>query len=286
MSTPVLLEAEALHQQLNAPKLLILDLSSEDNYLAGHIPGAVHFPPSWLLRGEGDVPNYVPTESQLSERLSSLGLAPDTWVVAYDDQMGPWAGRLMWTLHLLGHKQVSVLNGHLPAWKAAGYELEQKPNGRESSLFTATFHEPIRTTRDMLLEHDHLTVWDARAFEEYTGEKAVNVKQAGHIPGAIWLEWTELLESKELPRLKPEAELKTLLESRGLSQDKTIVTHCQTHRRSGLTYLAARSLGYPHIHCYDGSWFEWGNHPDSPVVKGPHPHNGTTDASAPLASGD
>ncbi|MBT3897162.1 MAG: sulfurtransferase, partial [Gammaproteobacteria bacterium] len=46
--------------------------------------------------------------------------------------------------------------------------------------------------------------------------------------------------------------------------DKKIITHCQTHHRSGLTYLIGKSLGYD-IKAYPGSWSEWGNHPDTPV---------------------
>ncbi|PPC74426.1 thiosulfate sulfurtransferase [Pokkaliibacter plantistimulans] len=266
MSCPVLIEAEALHRQLHAPQLLILDLSSAENYQRGHIPRAIHFPATLLLRGEGPVPNYVASEAQLSERLSAVGMTPDTWVVAYDDQMGPWAGRLLWTLHLLGHRQVSVLNGQLPAWVTAGFDLEQDSHHREATLYTATYVEPVRTTLQDLLNHQHLTVWDARTREEFTGEKVVNASKGGHIPGAIWLEWTDLLQDQQLPRLKPAEELHSLLADRGLTPDKTIVTHCQTHRRSGLTYLAAKALGYPHVHCYDGSWFEWGNHPDTPVI--------------------
>ncbi|MHA5861605.1 rhodanese-like domain-containing protein, partial [Pseudomonas aeruginosa] len=47
--------------------------------------------------------------------------------------------------------------------------------------------------------------------------------------------------------------------------DKEVITHCQTHHRSGFTYLVAKALGYPRVKGYAGSWSEWGNHPDTPV---------------------
>jgi thiosulfate/3-mercaptopyruvate sulfurtransferase len=81
------------------------------------------------------------------------------------------------------------------------------------------------------------------------------------------LEWTDCLISTEDTRLKPAAELKALLESKGITPEKSVITHCQTHRRSGLTYLIAKYLGFNDIRCYDGSWFEWGNLPDTPVEK-------------------
>ncbi len=58
-----------------------------------------------------------------------------------------------------------------------------------------------------------------------------------------------------------------VLQSLGITPDKEIITHCQTHRRSGFTYLAAKALGYPRLKAYAGSWAEWGNHPGTPVER-------------------
>ncbi|MGA5989262.1 rhodanese-like domain-containing protein, partial [Escherichia coli] len=41
-------------------------------------------------------------------------------VVAYDDEGGAWAGRLLWNLHCLGFEQTSLLNGGIHGWLAAG----------------------------------------------------------------------------------------------------------------------------------------------------------------------
>ena len=57
----------------------------------------------------------------------------------------------------------------------------------------------------------------------------------------------------------------SILEQLGISKDKEVITHCQTHHRSGFTYLVAKALGYPRVKGYAGSWGEWGNHPDTPV---------------------
>jgi thiosulfate/3-mercaptopyruvate sulfurtransferase len=50
----------------------------------------------------------------------------------------------------------------------------------------------------------------------------------------------------------------------GINPGNEIITHCQTHHRSGLTYLAAKALGYK-VKGYHGSWGEWGNLYDTPV---------------------
>ena len=62
-----------------------------------------------------------------------------------------------------------------------------------------------------------------------------------------------------------EGQLSAILKDLGITPDKEVITHCQTHHRSGFTYLVAKSLGYPRVKGYAGSWGEWGNHPDTPV---------------------
>lgn len=267
---PLITDAATLQQVLQLPDLLIVDLSSAENYQRGHIPGAVHLDPKRLLHGGSDIPNKVPSAAQLSALFSELGLRPNLQVVAYDDQMGPWAGRLIWTLHLVGHQLATFLDGQLPAWIAAGGELETTGNTPSPTQFEATLDPSLIADKPYLLERigtPELQIWDARSPAEYRGDKLINVAKGGHIPGARNLEWTDTLISQDDWRLKPRSELATLLAQQGWSPEQELITHCQTHRRSGLTYIVARALGYPRVRCYDGSWFEWGNDPATPVER-------------------
>ncbi|VFT35679.1 thiosulfate sulfurtransferase [Pseudomonas aeruginosa] len=68
-----------------------------------------------------------------------------------------------------------------------------------------------------------------------------------------------------LAALRIRADIAEVLEDLGITPDKEVITHCQTHHRSGFTYLVAKALGYPRVKGYAGSWSEWGNHPDTPV---------------------
>ncbi|MNC70444.1 Thiosulfate sulfurtransferase [compost metagenome] len=87
--------------------------------------------------------------------------------------------------------------------------------------------------------------------------------RGGHIPGAVNLEWTDCQDRDRALRLRED--LREMLAAHGITPEREIVTHCQTHRRSGFTYMAMRALGYPNLKAYAGSWSEWGNHPDTPV---------------------
>ena len=85
------------------------------------------------------------------------------------------------------------------------------------------------------------------------------------MPGAINIDWLELIDRANDTRLIDLEELQSRLDSLGLSKDKDIVTHCQTHHRSSLSWLAMKILGYPSVKGYDGSWSEWGNREDTPI---------------------
>lgn len=264
MSLPLLLEPADLQAHLTADKLLIVDLCSEDNYLAGHIPGAVHVPPKSMLAGAPPAPGRIADTDKLEALFERLGLTPDTHVVVYDDEGGGWAGRFIWTLDAIGHRQYSYLNGGILAWRSAG--LAQSTSTEEPQPVP----QSLTIDRDVVIEMEDIlpqlnqsgfAIWDARSPEEYRGEKVL-AQKGGHMPGAINCEWTSLMDPARDLRIRDDA-LQTL-NTLGLNDSQTIVTHCQTHHRSGFTYLVGKLFGF-NIRGYHGSWSEWGNHPDTPV---------------------
>ncbi len=268
-SLPLLLEAEQLQELLKTDRddLLILDTSGSANYLRHHVPGAIHIEPKALQCGVAPTPGKLPSLEQLSTLFSQVGLTADKHVICYDDEGGGWAGRLIWTLDVMGHKHYSYLNGGLATWVNEGYPIETGHNTPTSSDYAVTIDRgPIAETEDILsnLNNDKVAIWDARAAEEYNGTKVV-AKRSGHIPGAINIDWLELMDRDRNLRLIDLDQLQQRLNELGLNKDKQIITHCQTHHRSGLSYLAMKILGYLDIKGYHGSWSEWGNRDDTPI---------------------
>jgi len=269
---PLLLEAAQLdnfltEQSDNSQQLLILHCSSHENYCRHHIPGAIHVAPQSLQIGTAPAPGKIPAEEQLRSLFSGVGLRPEHHVVVCDDEGGGWAGRLIWTLDVLGHNHSSYLDGGIVSWVSEGYPVETQPNIATPSDFQATIDPtPIAEIADIVprLGHADFAVWDARSPQEYAGSKAL-AKRNGHIPGAINIDWLELIDRQRNMRLVDLQQLQQRLDTLGLSADKTIVTHCHSHHRSGLSYLAMKILGYPNIKGYHGSWSEWGNRDDTPI---------------------
>jgi thiosulfate/3-mercaptopyruvate sulfurtransferase len=265
---PLLVEADVLQTHLGEKKLLIVDLGKADLYARGHIPGAVFLDYNRIIRTEKPLGGLLPDEEQLSEVLSELGLTPQTHVVAYDDEGGGKAARLLWTLEVLGHRHYSLLNGGLHAWANEGHPLNQEQEQHAPSHYQARLCEECEavTDREFILDHledPKVALLDARSPAEYSGEK-VHAARGGHIPGAVNIEWTEMMDQGHNQRLKAIAELRNLLEDKGITPDKTVVAYCQTHHRSAHTWFVLKYLDYT-ARGYVGSWSDWGNQPDTPI---------------------
>ncbi|WP_043530752.1 sulfurtransferase [Litchfieldella xinjiangensis] len=266
---PFIVEPEQLAAHIDDPHVMIIDVPlKSESYNEGHVPGALFLDHRRLMKGSGEVPNDVPDEAALSSLFSELGLTRDTHVVAYDDEGGGWAGRLLWTLELIGHTRISYLNGGIHAWRAAGLEVSTQHHTSQPSDYEAEYLKPeAMIDREELLQRldeRNVAIWDARSRAEYDGEKGQN-RHLGHIPGAVNMTWTDAMDSDM--RIRDFAELITELEALGLTPDMEVVTHCQSHHRSGFTWLVGKALGFDKIRAYPGSWQEWGNRDDTPIEK-------------------
>ncbi len=263
---PLIISTEDLADLLPDHSVMLVAVCSRQVFDSYHIPGSVLIEPAELVSGEKPAVGKIPGEQRLSALFSRIGLSSSMHVVAYDDEGGGWAGRLIWTLEMIGHHKASYLDGGLIAWMKAGLPVTDAPTARSPSDYSASIdHQQIVTleeVRQQIGEADSI-VWDARASEEYEGRK-VTAQRNGHIPNAVNLDWLDLMDRENDLRLKPLADIAARLDSLGITKDKKVITHCQTHHRSGLSWLVGRALGLS-IRAYDGSWSEWGNQADTPI---------------------
>lgn len=261
---PLVIEPADLASRLDAPQLILVGLTSAARYAQGHIPGARFVAPARTQLG-GPAPGLLPAKADLEALFGELGHNPDAVYVVYDDEGGGWAGRFIWLLDVIGHGNYHYVDGGLHAWLADDLPLSQDVPAPAGGPLPLTLHDEPTATREYLqsrLGAADLAVWDARNPSEYSGQKVLAAK-AGHVPGAVNFEWTAGMDPARALRIR--TDMPQILEDLGITKDKEVITHCQTHHRSGFTYLVAKALGYPRVKGYAGSWSEWGNHPDTPV---------------------
>ena len=226
--TPDLLVSVAwLSDHLEDSGLTIVDARSGDDYAAGHIPGAVVLPDR-AFRSTYDIPDLC-TADEFAATAGALGISPDDTVICYD-AAGPMAARAWWAFARYGHADVRFLNGGIRQWQAAGHAVStDTPAIRPTAYAVATPHDDLHCSLPQAVDaatHGGVLLWDVRTTAEYTGAAARNnpPDRAGHLPGAIHLEWTALVD-RDTGLFKPADQMREILDAAGIAPDAAVVAY-------------------------------------------------------------
>ena len=267
----LVLPPEALDAARARDGVVLVDVGSPESYVKQHLPGAVFLEYAWIVDRDPPRMGLLPPPEQLARVLGALGITPETHVIAYDDEGGGRAARLLWTLDVIGHRRFSLLDGGLQAWAGEGRPLETAIHVPRPAHYPvpAVSGQGMATREEILarLGDPGQVLLDARSEAEYTGRKVL-AQRGGHIPGAVHYEWTRAMDRQRHLRLRPAEALRDELAALGVTPDREVVTYCQTHHRSALSYIVLKWLGFPRVKGYAGSWSDWGNAADTPVETG------------------
>jgi thiosulfate/3-mercaptopyruvate sulfurtransferase len=216
-----------------------------------------------------DLPHMLPGAGQFGVEVGALGIGDGDTVVAYDSLGLYSAPRVWWTFRLFGAKNVYILDGGLPQWKAEGRPIEIGDTQRPPKKFNAEMNvNAVAMTDDvrMALADEHTQVVDARSPERFSG-KAPEPRpdlRSGHMPGAFNLPYGRLIENG---RLISRERITAAFKDAGVDLDKPIITSCGSGVTAAILTFALEALGKDAKRLYDGSWAEWASRPDLPIAR-------------------
>src|SRR3954471_9644679 len=277
-----LVSTDWLSARLDDPKLRIIDASYKmpgvlplpsDDYLRGHIPGAVFFDVGAIADPNDARPHMYPDAEQFARDVSALGISSDDTVVAYDS--GAWvaAPRAWWMFLSFGHRNVKVLDGGLKKWEAEGRPTHSGKAAPKPGKFQAKLDPDFVRSKQQLVGNLHThaeQLIDARPrarFEGTVAEPRPGLR-GGHIPGSRNIPYAELFDAKT-GAMKPLDDLRQIFSGAGVDMTRPIVTTCGSGVSAAVLTLALYRLGVRGTPLYDGSWSEWGLPEGPPVATGP-----------------
>ena len=222
----LLVDAAWVDAHKNDPNVVIVDCEVDAAYARGHIPGAVLVPDNY----EKDPDSgrlFLMNPEQFKAMSEGLGIGDETLVIAYDHSRSLTAARLWWALNTYGHTNVKILNGGWRAWIANGGAVGFGRAEIKSVTFTPKYDDSKLVKVDELKEACEVggsVIWDVRSDGEWDGSMSRGNKRVGHVPGAVHVEWFNLMDS-DTNEFKPAAEIRRILTEHGITPDKNVYTY-------------------------------------------------------------
>ena len=266
-----------LHSRLGDSALVILDATLppvgvqpapevRGRYFASHIPGAVFFDIEEFSDHSTSLPHMLPTAEEFSRKASALGIGDESTIVIYEQEGVFSAPRVWWMFTTFGARNVRLLDGGFRAWVEAGLSVESGEVRRLPAEFRARLNRAaVRDFSDIQqMIGQRAQILDARSTGRFAGttpEPRPGIS-SGHMPGAISIPFTELVENGSL---LPAEKLREVFVKKGVDLQSPITTSCGSGVTAAVISLALEVAEAKDVSLYDGSWAEYAQHPEAVI---------------------
>lgn len=244
-----------LKERLGDPGLRLVDLRDAEAFANGHIRGATNLQLVELGRRVDGLENVLLSPDQFSTVMARLGISNGDAVVAYDDQWGLAAARLVWALHYYGHDNAAVLDGGWDRWLDEEGPAEAGVEQIDPGSFEAARGADVRA--DVYADSD----WIARRIQS-SGAVLLDTRtppefDRGHLPGALSWDWFNAVPAGSWNVSRDPEELRAEWRALGFDVSDEVTVYCRSGMRAAHTYVVLRAAGFERVRLYDGSWQEW-----------------------------
>lgn len=267
-AAPALVDARWLAENKGDPKLVILDIQAPELFIRHHLPGAINMPFAlWRTDGKSSMPGMLRPVAEYEKFLGNAGITNDQHLLVTSTglQAGDLSAtaRVFWTLKLLGHENVSVLNGGLADY--ARLRLGSLMRGSAEPRDKVTYQ--AKPDMSLLAKAEDLgnasSLVDARSPEEYLGlMRGGEDERPGTVAGSHNLPFSWLTKDASSGTLLDNAAIDALFNKAGIGNSDGAVHFCHTGNRAALTWFADYAIrGNRNARLYDASMLEWASDP-------------------------
>lgn len=262
MNTQMIVSTPWLAEHATDPTLVILDVGTQQEFFAGHIPGARLIDRNELIvEHRGRSHDELPWARDLAKLFTNAGVGDAHRIIVYSrDPL--LATRAFFTLDYVGlGERVSILDGGYGKWVAEGRTVSTEPTLFQTVKFTPRLDRSILAWQPMvkiaLKNPSGSTLIDARPSLQYTGHEAgKEISRPGRIPTAASVPWAMNITKDEPPVFASPDRLAAIYQEAGVTTERPTIIYCRTGMEGSMTYFVLRYLGY-HPSLYDGSYDEW-----------------------------
>jgi thiosulfate/3-mercaptopyruvate sulfurtransferase len=245
--------------------MVVIDVNTPDVYAKQHIQGAISIPLKELYK-PGAVEGQVKPAEELAAFLGKKGVSNTNKIVLVDEGSNKYNSRVWWILKSVGAADVSILHFNMDQFAAARIPLTGTPaTGKATSFAVAESPYKACTMAEVQKLPGGTLLLDAREKEEYEGIDTAK-KSKGHLPGAVWMNFKEVLTTTGAYKSKDE--IVAAAAKFGATPERPIVVYCNSGVKAAVLYVALKEIaGFQNVQYYAGSYADWSSVPENPIVK-------------------